>query len=94
MVDNCVLIKPVNLIYWNINYVKNKFMAKDVRELFQNKDLVIIMETQFNVKTKCPDGVFVVARSRFVDSKNFKNLKTKQQLNENRRKPSGGVATL
>ena len=66
----------VSLCFWNINEVSNKFLTLEVANLFENKDLVAISETHFNVRTKCPDGFYLIGRSEPVKSL----------------KPRGGVA--
>ena len=68
--DTRVLVKNVNICCWNINGVQNKYLAQDVIELFDNMDLIVIMETKFNIRTKCPDGFFLVARSRTSETVN------------------------
>ena len=52
-------------------------MSNDVKALLQDKDIVIITETQFNIRSKCPEDFFLVGRSTF---------------NPDTCKPRGGVA--
>ena len=70
------LDRKVLLCFWNRNGVKNKFLAKDVNGIFNNKDIIIISETHFNIRSKCPNGFFLVGRSQNIKST----------------KPRGGVA--
>ena len=44
--------------------MKDKFALKDVNNLLNNKDIDILSETHFNIRTKCPDGFFIVGRSK------------------------------
>ena len=41
------LDKKVILCFWNINGVKNRFLANDVNEIFNKKDIVLKPETHF-----------------------------------------------
>ena len=59
-----------------MNGVTRKFCTKDVQETLAGNDIVIISETHFNIRTRCPDGFFMVARSKASGDK----------------KPRGGVA--
>ena len=71
--NDCVVLK---LCFWNMNGIKNKFMSTDVLLLLNSIDILIIGETHFNIRTKCPDGYFLVGRSKASGLK----------------KPRGGIA--
>ena len=64
------------LLFWNINGVKNKFMSEVTTDVIQNSDILVITETHFNVRTKCPTNFVLLDRSPPTESK----------------KPRGGVA--
>ena len=68
--------KHFNIIAWNINGIKQKFLNADVLELFKNEDIVIIVESHLGIRSKCPDGFVLTCRSKVIPSK----------------KPRGGVA--
>ena len=57
-----------NLLCWNINGVKNKFLSENVKNILSKNDIVILSETHFNIRTKCPEGFYVVGRSKAADS--------------------------
>ena len=61
---------------WNINGVKNKFLDPDYLRLIPSYDILVISETHFGQRLKCPDGFCCVSRSKCLKSK----------------KPRGGVA--
>ena len=65
----CVDILPINLCFWNLNGVKNKFMMNQIKNLFETKDIVVIVETHFNIRCKCPEDFLLVARSLALESK-------------------------
>ena len=46
-----------------MNGVKEKFKNDDVRLLFSECDVIVIMETHFNVRHKCPEGFELVEKS-------------------------------
>ena len=62
-----------NIISWNINGVKEKFNIDQVTSLFENIDIVIIGETHFGIRTKCPIGFEIVGRSTVVESKKLRD---------------------
>ena len=62
-------VTALSICFWNVNGVKNKFLATELKSLFENKDILIVSETHFNVRTKCPDNFILIARSRAVESK-------------------------
>ena len=57
------------MLFWNINGVKEKFQSDDVIKLFHSYEVVVIMETHFVVRHKCPDGYNLIGRSAAVNSK-------------------------
>ncbi len=68
--------EQLNIISWNINGIKQKFLNADILHFFGNKDIVIIGESHLGVRSKCPDGFVLACRSKVIKSK----------------KPRGGVA--
>ena len=48
---------------WNINGVKQKFENVETQYLFKQHDIIIIVETHFVVRHKCPEGFKLIARS-------------------------------
>ena len=62
-------IRAISICFWNINGVKNKFMLSDFKDIVRNVDIVIILETHFNIRDKCPENYLLVERSRTVESK-------------------------
>ena len=73
MLHGCL---DTSLCFWNINGAKNKFEVADVVELFDTFDIVIIGETHFNIRIKCPEKFYLVGKSKPLFSK----------------KPRGGIA--
>lgn len=59
----------MKFLHWNINGVHNKFLQDDVQKLFKKFDVVVLSETHFNVRIKCPPGFTYIARSKKIDSK-------------------------
>ena len=59
-----------------MNGVKEKFKTEEVSKLMDKMDLIIIMETHFGIRTRCPEGFEIICRSKEVESK----------------RPGGGVA--
>ena len=41
----------------------------DVTNLFKNEDIVIICETHFGIRTKCPECFILIGRSNVIKSK-------------------------
>ena len=70
------VINNVNILFWNLNGVRNKFMSTTANEVFQRTDILVITETHFNKRTKCPTNFTLLERSPPVQSK----------------RPRGGVA--
>ena len=66
----------MSLCFWNIHGTKNKYLRKEVLNLFSDKDIIVISETHFGKRSKCPKGFCLVDRSEPIDSV----------------KPRGGVA--
>ena len=65
-----------NFCFWNLNGVKNKFMSAITNEVIQESDVLIISETHFNKRTKCPNDYILIENSPPTESK----------------RPRGGVA--
>lgn len=72
--DYCVT--SFNVCFWNINGVKNKFMSEITNETIQPYDIIVLTETHFNIRSKCPENFVIVATSPPTESK----------------RPRGGVA--
>ena len=72
--DCCVT--SFNVCFWNINGVKNKFMSEITNETIQPYDIIVLTETHFNIRSKCPENFVIVATSPPTESK----------------RPRGGVA--
>ena len=70
------VVTDFNLCFWNLNGVKNKFMLDLTNSVIQSSDVLIITETHFNKRTKCPNNFILVESSPPVESK----------------RPRGGVA--
>ena len=70
------VINSIKLCFWNIGGVKNKFMSEITHDVIQDNDVLVICETHFNVRSKCPDNFFLVEKSPPTESK----------------RPRGGVA--
>ena len=43
---------PVKLCFWNINGVRNKFLSESVMSLIRDTEILVIVETHFNVRSK------------------------------------------
>ena len=61
--------KEINILTWNINGIKDKFSNDDVLGIFKDFNLLILGETHLGVRTKCPPGFEMIARSKQVPSK-------------------------
>ena len=48
---------------WNMNGVKEKFKNDEVQSMLSAHDILVVMETHFNVRHKCPDEFSFVGRS-------------------------------
>ena len=46
-----------------MNGVKEKFKNDEVQSMFAAHEILVVMETHFNVRHKCPDCFSLVARS-------------------------------
>ena len=51
------------LLCWNMNGVKEKFESEEVQLLFSKYDVLVIMETHFKVRHKCPKEFELVGKS-------------------------------
>ena len=47
-----------------MNGVKYKFQSEDVMDTINTCDILVISETHFNIRTRCPDGFFLAGRSK------------------------------
>ena len=65
-----------SICFWNLNGVKNKFMSSITNDVIQKSDILIVSETHFNKRTKCPDNFVLLEYSPHIESK----------------RPRGGVA--
>ena len=60
---------PVKLCFWNMNGVRNKFLSESVTSLTGDIEILVIVETHFNVRSKCPDNFILVGRSKPIAAK-------------------------
>ena len=60
---------PVKLCFWNINGVRNKFLAESVTSLIEDIEILVIVESHFNIRSKCPDNFTLVGRSKPLAAK-------------------------
>ena len=56
------------ILCWNINGIKNKFLAEEIQNLFNQHDIVVINETHLNIRDKCPKDFIFIGRSKPVES--------------------------
>ena len=70
------VLNNITICLWNLNGVKNKFMTPTIDNIFQRTDILIITETHFNKRTKCPKDFVLLESSPPIESK----------------RPRGGVA--
>ena len=55
---------------WNLNGVKNKYLNEEVCNVFRKSDVIIIIpETHFGVRVRCPKDFLFISRSQRVKSK-------------------------
>ena len=59
----------LKIFTWNINGIKNKFANENILSILLKFDLVIINETHFGVRSKCPENFTLIGRSKKVISK-------------------------
>ena len=59
----------IKILSWNINGVKNKLQNDDVKDLINQYDILILSETHFSQRIKCPDDFTFICRSEQVLSK-------------------------
>ena len=52
----------------NINGVKEKFSNEHILSFLKKFDILVIIETQFNIRVKCPTGFSLVGRSSKIHS--------------------------
>ena len=62
-------MRNISICVWNINGVQNKFLSNDAYKLFIDKEILIIVETHFGIRTKCPRNFVLIARSKIRESK-------------------------
>ena len=67
--NSVIRVFSFRLCFWNLNGVRNKFMTNKIKDLLGDKDMLVILETHFNIRSKCPDGFTLIARSMTIDSK-------------------------
>ena len=70
-----------------MNGVKNKFLHDDVMNMFKQYDIIVISETHFSERIKCPANFIHVAHSSKIVSKKprggvavYKNIKFEKKL--------------
>ena len=54
----------INMLHWNINGVKNKFSSEFVKKLIADVDILVISETHFNIRIKCPEKFYLIGKSK------------------------------
>ena len=59
----------IKICSWNLNEIKKKFSNDNVLSFLNDFNLVCISETHFGVRSKCPDGFTLIARSKKIESK-------------------------
>ena len=57
----------LSLLCWNINGVTNKFENNEVKNLFMSHDVVVVMETHFLKRYKCPENFEFIGKSKPVN---------------------------
>ena len=58
----------LTLLCWNIDGVNNKYDNKDVQKLFKSHDLIVIMETHFVKRHKCPENFILIGKSENLNN--------------------------
>ena len=68
--------------------MKKKFLFENTKNILSHNDIVIISETHFNIRTKCPEGFYLAGRSKASESDKarggvavFKNILCNMKLN-------------
>ena len=59
----------IKICSWNLNGIKKKFSNDNILSFLNNFNLLCISETHFGVRSKCPDGFTLIARSKKIESK-------------------------
>lgn len=59
----------LKVLMWNIDGVKQKFDLDEVKQLFENFDLLIINETHFNIRLKVPSNFQFICKSKPIHVK-------------------------
>ena len=54
---------------WNINGVKDKFSLDDTNNIFKRFDIIIIAETHFKIRVRCPVKFHLIGKSKCVESR-------------------------
>ena len=52
-----------------MNGVKLKFVNDEVLRILDDADILIVQETHFNIRVRCPTGFLFIARSAPIESK-------------------------
>ena len=55
---------PIKLCFWNMNGVRNKFSSETVISFIGDFEILVVIESHFNVRSKCPDNFTLVGRSK------------------------------
>ena len=64
MTEMCLkLEKMANFCVWNLNGIHIKFLSNDVCKFIDENEVLIITETHFGVRSKCPQNFLLIARS-------------------------------
>ena len=62
-------LNSFKILSWNINGVRNKFQDEEVLTFLKKFDIVLLNETHFNERIKCPEGFVFEGRSEKIHSK-------------------------
>ena len=59
----------INLLHWNINGVENKFSSEFVAKLIEDIDILVINESHFNIRSKCPENFYLVGKTKPIKTR-------------------------
>ena len=54
----------IKILHWNINGVQTKFLNENILKIFKNFDIIVINETHFGDRARCPEGFTFISRSK------------------------------
>ena len=61
--------RQIKILTWNLNGVKNKYLNEEVCNVFSKVDVIIIQETHFGVRVRCPKDFLFISRPQRVKLK-------------------------